>query len=84
MKNNNKTIIMTYQEAVQHKKESMEKADESVLKNYHIIITPAQTDESVKYIEAFLENPDKFDDKSCQQYCSNDDYEVVSFRKNDN
>lgn len=72
---------MKYNEAVQHKKESLKNADESVLKDYHIIITPAKTDESQKHIEAFTKNPEKFDDESCKKFCSNDDYEVVSFRK---
>ena len=72
---------MKFSEAVKHNKESLKNADESVLKDYHIIITPAKTDESQKYIEAFTENPEKFDDESCKKFCSNDDYEVASFRK---
>jgi len=75
---------MKYSEALKHKKESLEKADESVLKDYHIIITPSNTDESQKHIEAFTENPESFNDESCKKFCSNDDYEVVSFRKDEN
>ncbi|MDC8104010.1 MULTISPECIES: hypothetical protein [Chryseobacterium] len=72
---------MKYNEAVQHKKESLKKADETVLKDYHIIITPANTEESQKHIEAFLKAPDKFDDESCKKFCSDGEYQVVSFRK---
>jgi len=72
---------MNYKEALQHKKESLEKADESLLKLYHIIITPANTDESYKYIEDFTKNPEDFDDESCKKYCTDDEYEVVSFKK---
>lgn len=72
---------MKYSEALKHKKESLEKADESVLQSYHIIITPADTGESAKYIEDFSKNPDDFNDDSCKKYSSNDEYEVVSFRK---
>nr|WP_314490284.1 hypothetical protein [uncultured Chryseobacterium sp.] len=75
---------MTYQEAVQHKKESIEKADESLLKLYHIVITPANTDDSYKHIEDFTKNPAAFDDESCKKYCTDDQYEVVSFKKEDN
>lgn len=75
---------MNYQEAVQHKKESIEKADESLLKLYHIVITPANTDDSYKHIEDFTKNPEAFDDESCKKYCTDDQYEVVSFKKEDN
>lgn len=44
---------MKYSEALQYKKEALEKADESVRQSYHIIITPADTAESAKYIEDF-------------------------------
>ncbi|WP_223607825.1 hypothetical protein [Chryseobacterium sp. OSA05B] len=72
---------MKYSEALTYKKEALQKADESVLKSYHIIIVPADTAESAKYIEAFSKNPDDFKDNSCKEYCSNDEYEVVSFNK---
>ena len=72
---------MKYSEALQYKKEALEKADESVRKGYHIIITPADTGESAKYIEDFSKKPDDFKDNSCKKYSSNDEYEVVSFRK---
>ncbi|KXH84341.1 hypothetical protein [Chryseobacterium kwangjuense] len=72
---------MKYNEALAYKKEALQKADESVLQEYHIIITPANTAESAKYIEEFSKNPDDFTDSSCKKYCSNDEYEVVSFRK---
>lgn len=72
---------MKYNEALAYKKEALEKADESVLQNYHIIITPADTAESAEYIEEFSKKPDDFHDSSCKKYCSNDEYEVVSFRK---
>jgi len=75
---------MNYQEAVQHKTESIEKADESLLKLYHIVITPANTDDSYKHIEDFTKNPEAFDDESCKKYCTDDQYEVVSFKKEDN
>ena len=74
---------MKYNEAKQHKDEAVKNADENVLQNFHIIITPTNTDDSAKYIEDFLKNPDNFNDKSCQKYCSDDEYEVVSFRKDD-
>ncbi|WP_345988350.1 hypothetical protein AAEU33_14625 [Chryseobacterium sp. Chry.R1] len=51
------------------------------MKDYHIIITPANTEESQKHIEAFLKAPDKFDDESCKKFCSDGEYQVVSFRK---
>lgn len=72
---------MTYQEALQHKKESLERADESLLKLYHLVITPANTEESYKYIEDFTKDPESFDDASCKKYCTDDEYEVVSFKK---
>lgn len=49
---------MEYSETVQHKKEALEKADESVLKSYHLIISPANTDESQQYIKALLKDPE--------------------------
>ncbi|KPH14731.1 hypothetical protein [Chryseobacterium sp. ERMR1:04] len=72
---------MTYTEAVQHKKESLENADESVMKNYHLIIAPSNIEESQRCIETFLSNPKSFNDKSCKKFCTNDDYQVISFRK---
>ncbi|NML68549.1 hypothetical protein HHL23_01875 [Chryseobacterium sp. RP-3-3] len=72
---------MKYSEALQYKKEALEKADESVLQSYHIIITPSDTGESAKYIEEFSKNPEDFNDNSCKKYASNDEYEMVSFRK---
>ncbi|SHF80419.1 hypothetical protein [Chryseobacterium vrystaatense] len=72
---------MKYSEALEHKKEALKNADESVLKSYHIIITPADTGESAKYIEDFSKKPEDFNDNSCKKYSSNDEYEVVSFRK---
>lgn len=72
---------MNYKEAVKHKKEALDQADESLLKLYHIVITPANTDESYKYIEDFTKNPEAFDDESCKKYCTNDEFEVVSFKK---
>lgn len=74
---------MKYNEAVKHKKEAVDSADDIVLENYHIIITPTNTEESQKHIEAFLENTEKFDDKSCKEFSSDDDYQVVSFKKED-
>lgn len=74
---------MKYDEAVKHKKESVQNADEIVLQNYHIIITPSNTDDSTKYIEDFLKDPEAFNDESCQKYTADDDYEVVSFKKDD-
>lgn len=76
-----KIHLMKYSEALAHKKEALKKADESVLKSYHIIIVPADTGESSKYIEDFSKKPDDFNDSSCKKYCSNDEYEVVSFNK---
>lgn len=72
---------MNYKEALKHKKEALQKADESLLKLYHIVITPANTDESFKHIEDFTKNPKAFDDESCKKYCTDDEYEVVSFKK---
>lgn len=72
---------MNYEEALQHKKESVDKADESLLKLYHIVIAPANTEESYKYIQDFTENPKAFDDESCKKYCTNDEFEVISFKK---
>ncbi|MCJ7932315.1 MAG: hypothetical protein MUW56_01435 [Chryseobacterium sp.] len=73
---------MKYDEALRHKKEAVKKADDSVLQHYHIIITPADTTESVRYIEEYSKQPDQFKDESCKKYCSNGEYEVVSFKKN--
>lgn len=72
---------MNYKDALKHKKESVENADESLLKLYHIVITPANTDESYKYIEDFSKDPEAFDDESCKKYCTDDEFEVVSFKK---
>lgn len=78
---NYKSKIMNYKEAVAHKKESLKKADESLLKLYHLVITPANTEESFKHIEDFSKNPSAFNDESCKKYCTDDQYEVVSFKK---
>ncbi|REC76480.1 hypothetical protein DRF60_14045 [Chryseobacterium elymi] len=72
---------MKYNQALEYKKKALKKADKSVLQNFHIIITPADTRESAKYIEDFSKNPDDFNDSSCKKYCSNDEYEVMSFKK---
>jgi len=72
---------MKYSEALEHKKEAFENADQSVKDNYHILIVPANTEESTKYIETFSKNPEKYDDESCKKFCSDDDYQVVSFKK---
>lgn len=72
---------MNFKEAKKHKKEAVKNADESVLKLFHIIITPSNTDESTKFIEDFLKAPESFTDESCKEYCSDDNYEVVSFKK---
>lgn len=72
---------MTYEEALLHKKESEAKADKSVTKMFHIAIVPSNTEESNRYIEDFLKNPETFTDETCQKYSSDGDYEVVSFGK---
>ncbi|GEM_PF-1207880 len=77
----NKNISMNFNEAKEHKKESLKNADESVLNLFHVIITPANTDESAKFIEDFLKSPESFDDESCKKYCTDGNYEVVSFKK---
>ncbi|MGE6397283.1 hypothetical protein [Chryseobacterium scophthalmum] len=71
---------MNHKEALLHKKESLKNADESVLKQYYLVISPANTDESKKFIDDFLKNPEKFDD-SCKKYSSDDAFEVISFKK---
>lgn len=75
---------MNYQEAEAHKKESLKNADESVLHLFHVVITPADTEESAKYIEDYLASPESFTDESCKEYCSDGNYEVVSFKKEKN
>lgn len=72
---------MNHKEALQHKKESLKNAHESVLKQYHLIIAPANTEESNQFINDFLKNPEKFDDESCKKYSSDDVFEVISFKK---
>jgi len=72
---------MNYKEALEHKNESLKSADESVLKQYHLVIAPANTDESKKYIDDFLKNPEKFNDESCKKYSSDGLFEVMSFKK---
>lgn len=72
---------MNFNEAKEHKKESLKNADESVLNLFHVVITPANTDESAKFIEDFLKSPESFNDESCKEYCSDGEYEVVSFKK---
>jgi len=72
---------MNFQEALEHKKESLRTADESVLKLYHVVIAPANTDESKQFIDDFLKNPEKFDDESCKKYSSDGLFEVMSFKK---
>ena len=72
---------MNFKEAKIHKKDALKNADESVLKLFHLIITPSNTDESAKFIEDFLKDPESFNDESCKDYCSDDNYEVVSFKK---
>ena len=72
---------MNFKEAKKHKEDSLKNADTSVLELFHIVITPSNTDESAKFIEDFLKNPESFDDESCKEYCLDDDFEVVSFKK---
>ncbi len=72
---------MNFKEAKKHKQEAVKNADKSVANLFHIIISPANTDESAKFIKEFLKSPESFDDESCKQYCSDDNYEVVSFKK---
>ncbi|MFC7346048.1 hypothetical protein ACFQO9_04860 [Chryseobacterium zhengzhouense] len=74
---------MDYKEALKHKNESLKNADETVLKQYHLVIAPANTDESKKFIDDFLENPEKFDDESCKKYSSDGLFEVISFKKDE-
>ncbi|MBO6183126.1 MAG: hypothetical protein J6O88_00340 [Chryseobacterium sp.] len=74
---------MNHKEALLHKKESVKNADESVLKQYHLVIAPANTDESKKFIDDFLKNPEKFDDESCKKYSSDNLFEVISFKKDE-
>lgn len=72
---------MNFKEAKKHKEEAVKNADESVINLFHILITPSNTDESTKFIEEFLKSQESFDDESCKKYCSDDNYEVVSFKK---
>ncbi len=72
---------MNFTEAKEHKKESLKNADDSVLNLFHVVITPSKTEESAKFIEDFLKSPESFNDESCKEYCSDGDYEVVSFKK---
>ncbi|MEN4759706.1 hypothetical protein ABEG63_05135 [Chryseobacterium sp. C39-AII1] len=72
---------MNFTEAKKYKKDAVKNADEYVLKNFHVIIVPIKTEESAKYIEDFLKEPELFNDESCKKYSSNDEYEVVSFQK---
>lgn len=74
---------MNYKEALQHKRESLKNANESVLKQYHLVIAPANTDESKKFIDAFLQNPEEFNDESCKKYSSDNLFEVISFKKDE-
>lgn len=74
---------MNFKEAKKHKDEAVKNADESVVNLFHIVITPSNTDESAKFIEEFLKSPESFDDESCKKFCSDDNYEVVSFKKED-
>lgn len=72
---------MNHKEALKHKNESEKNADQSVSRLFHIVITPSNTDESATFIEDFLKSPESFDDESCKKYSSDNDYEVVSFKK---
>lgn len=72
---------MNFKEAKAHKKDAVKNADESVSNLFHIVITPSNTDESAKFITDFLRSPENFNDESCKDYCSDGDYEVVSFKK---
>lgn len=74
---------MKYSEALKYKEEVLKKADSTVVDNYHIVIVPADTAESTKYIEEFTKKPESFKDDSCKKYCSNGEYLVVSFKKED-
>lgn len=72
---------MNYQEALAHKKESLKNADKNVLDMFHLVIAPANTDDAKKFMDDYLKKPNDFDDKSCKKYCSDDEYEVMSFKK---
>ncbi|QBJ88507.1 hypothetical protein DDI74_20750 [Chryseobacterium gleum] len=74
---------MKYSEALKYKEEALKKADSTIVDNYHIVIVPADTAESTKYIEEFTKKPESFKDDSCKEYCSNGEYLVVSFKKED-
>ena len=72
---------MTYKEALQYKKESVSSADESVLKLYHILVAPADKEESVNFLDHFLKHHDECNDETCKEFSSSDNYEVVTVRK---
>ncbi|SMO89800.1 hypothetical protein SAMN06265171_1111 [Chryseobacterium rhizoplanae] len=72
---------MKYTEALKYKEDALKKADSTVVDNYHIVIVPADTSESTRYIEEYTKKPENFKDDSCKKYCSNGDYLVVSFKK---
>jgi len=74
---------MTFEEALKQKKESVSNADQSVLNLYHVLISPADTKESVDYIDFYLKNPDECKDESCKKFSSSDNYQIVSIRKED-
>ena len=71
----NRSAILKYKE------DALKKADSTVVDNYHIVIVPADTSESTRYIEEYTKKPENFKDDSCKKYCSNGDYLVVSFKK---
>lgn len=72
---------MNYQEALAHKNELLENADKNVLNMFHLVIAPANTDDAKKFMDDYLKNPNDFDDESCKDYCSDNEYEVMTFKK---
>ncbi|MBD8081508.1 hypothetical protein [Chryseobacterium caseinilyticum] len=74
---------MKFEEALKQKKESVKNADDSVLNLYHVLISPADTKESVDFIDHYLKNPDSCNDDTCKEFASSDDYQIVSIRKED-
>ncbi len=77
------TKIMTYNEALKHKKNILKNSSEYTKTLYDYIIIPNIEEEGQRYIEDFRKSPSAFFDESCKTYSSDSNFKVFLFPKVD-
>lgn len=68
---------MTFNEAAKHKKQFLRDSSNFTKSNYFCLITPAQQEEYLKYLQDFKNSPGSFIDESCKLYSTDSDFKVV-------